>query len=178
MYGLERDTKAQMHSTQFNRTAETLQIQPLSPVDRHKWQVLATKSRLRLGLDLSPREYDFAWQRLQAKTHIFGLGAHVSGELIGFAHCVIHVNVWNDTSYYLENLFVHESWRRQGVAQALIGAIAKRASRSGVGRFYWLTGEDNIAARTLYDKIAVNRGLIRYDFELKQADTQKPGAST
>ena len=54
----------------------------------------------------------------------------------------------------------------QGVARALIDAIADDARARGCAAFYWLTKADNEAARTLYDKVARNKGFIRYDYPL------------
>jgi len=52
------------------------------------------------------------------------------------------------------------------VARALIGAVADWASARGCSRVYWHTHESNVTARALYDKVAQNRGFIRYQIEL------------
>ena len=54
----------------------------------------------------------------------------------------------------------------QGVARALIEAIAMRARADGVSRYYWLTQENNAVARALYDKVAQYNGFIRYEMPL------------
>jgi GNAT superfamily N-acetyltransferase len=56
--------------------------------------------------------------------------------------------------------------RGRGVARALIGAVADWASTRGCSRVYWHTHESNVTARALYDKVAQNRGFIRYQIEL------------
>ncbi|MEV1176789.1 GNAT family N-acetyltransferase [Nonomuraea sp. NPDC049784] len=40
------------------------------------------------------------------------------------------------------------------------------ARECGCSRVYWNTHESNTTARSLYDKVAENRGFIRYQIEL------------
>lgn len=40
------------------------------------------------------------------------------------------------------------------------------ARKCGCGRLYWSTHEDNATARRLYDRVAENRGFIRYEIDL------------
>jgi ribosomal protein S18 acetylase RimI-like enzyme len=59
--------------------------------------------------------------------------------------------------------------RGQGAARLLIEAIADRARERGCQRYYWLTRQDNVRARGLYDKVARFAGFIRYDYPLNPA---------
>ncbi len=52
------------------------------------------------------------------------------------------------------------------MARALIEAVANWARARGCPRLYWQTQASNATARLLYDKVAVNRGFIRYDIDL------------
>ena len=54
----------------------------------------------------------------------------------------------------------------RGVGRALIEAVAQQARAAGAQRCYWLTQQDNHAARALYDKVARFHGFIRYDVAL------------
>ena len=46
----------------------------------------------------------------------------------------------------------------------LIEAVAAAARARGCQRYYWLTKQDNVRARGLYDKVARFAGFIRYDY--------------
>jgi ribosomal protein S18 acetylase RimI-like enzyme len=48
----------------------------------------------------------------------------------------------------------------------LIEAIAGEARSRGCARYYWLTRQDNVRARGLYDKVARFAGFIRYDYPM------------
>ncbi len=86
-----------------------------------------------------------------------------SGEALGFAHCVVHPFTWSPrAACYLEDLFVEPSVRRRGAARALIGDLIARAEGAGWGRIYWMTRENNTAARRLYDSLAERDDFVRY----------------
>jgi GNAT superfamily N-acetyltransferase len=82
---------------------------------------------------------------------------------VGIAHFLYHASTWAERICYLQDLFTEESVRGQGVARALIAAVAERARQAGAARYYWLTQENNEVARALYDKVARFNGFIRYD---------------
>ena len=48
---------------------------------------------------------------------------------------------------------------------AVVGAATSARARK-VTRLYWLTQENNLTARALYDKVAAFKGFIRYDLAL------------
>ena len=108
-------------------------------------------------------EFDVAWHRLLGHDSVFGLGARIDGELVGIAHYLFHTGVWAPSHCYLQDLFTAPGARGKGVARALIDAVAAAAQQQGASRLYWMTQEQNATARILYDKIADNRGFVRYD---------------
>ncbi len=143
-----------------------IEIAPLADSDRAVWQVLATGYNDFYETVWPPDTYDRVWRRLQAGEGVHALGARLDGRLVGIAHYLLHANVWRDDVCYLQDLFTDESVRGQGVARALIDAVAVQARRRGASRYYWQTRQDNARARALYDKVAVFRGFIRYDYSL------------
>lgn len=111
-------------------------------------------------------EFEHAWARLLESSEVFGLGAKVDGQLVGIAHYLFHTTVWSPRSCYLQDLFTAPESRGHGVARALINAVADHAKQQNVDRYYWLTHETNATARLLYDKVAVFKGFIRYEFPM------------
>ena len=49
---------------------------------------------------------------------------------------------------------------------AVFGRLCDEGRRAGWLKIYWMTQEDNVAARKLYDAIAVRSPLVRYDLQL------------
>ena len=84
-------------------------------------------------------------------------------QLIGLAHYLFHRSTWLvGPACYLNDLFVHPTGRRSGVARKLIEAVYEDADRRGAAKVYWLTHESNAAARLLYDQVARYGGFIEY----------------
>jgi GNAT superfamily N-acetyltransferase len=142
-------------------------IGPLKKSDRAAWEKLARGYNEFYQTDLPDSDYDRAWRRLLAGKEIHGLAASLDGKLAGIAHFLFHGNVWRADVCYLQDLFVDDAVRGQGVARALIDAVAAAARRRGASRYYWQTKQDNARARALYDKLARFRGFIRYDYSLE-----------
>ena len=146
-----------------------MQIAPFAAQDRDQWERLARGYKDFYKTPTTDAEFDTAWKRLLAQDGVFGLGARVDGELVGIAHYLFHTTVWAPTSCYLQDLFTLPAARGKGVARALIEAVATVAQQHGAARYYWLTQDNNTVARALYDKVAQNRGFVRYDFPLPMA---------
>ncbi len=144
----------------------TLELRPFQPPDRTAWERLARGYKTFYKTPLADHEYEKTWQRLIRGEDVFGFGAHVDGELVGLAHYMFHTSAWSTDHCYLQDLFVDETMRGQGVARALIERVAQAAQARGATRYYWLTHETNATARLLYDKVGQNRGFIRYDYLL------------
>ena len=138
----------------------------LTLADRADWERLARGYKAFYKTEVSDREYDIAWKRLVDEDGIHGLAARVDGKVVGIAHFLFHTTIWAPTACYLQDLFTAPEARGQGVARALIEAVAERAREAGAARYYWNTQDHNATARMLYDRVARHHGFIRYDYPL------------
>jgi GNAT superfamily N-acetyltransferase len=143
-----------------------LTIGKLVESDRAEWEVLFRAYIDFYKRTLSQEMYDRAWNEFQLDTRMHALGAKLDGRLVGITHFLIHANTSSADVCYLQDLFTASDVRGKGVARALIEAVADWARERGCPRVYWQTQDSNATARLLYDKVAVNRGFIRYDIDL------------
>jgi GNAT superfamily N-acetyltransferase len=143
-----------------------LAVTPLTPADRAAWERLFRGYIAFYERDEPPAMYDAAWAAFMAGDRLQALGARLDDALVGITHFFVHPSTSGPDVCYLQDLFTDEAARGQGVGRALIAAVADWARGQGCGRLYWLTHETNAVARALYDKVAVNRGFIRYDVPL------------
>ncbi len=141
-------------------------VMPLQVTDRVRWDILARGYKTFYETVLSDDQYEATWLRLLREDNVYGLGAHLDGHLVGIAHYMFHTSAWSTPACYLQDLFVDEAVRGQGVGRALIEGVAQAARKRGAPRLYWLTQQNNTAARSLYDKMAQYKGFIRYDYPL------------
>jgi GNAT superfamily N-acetyltransferase len=94
---------------------------------------------------------------------VHALVAERGEELIGLAHYVFQRSTWLlNSQCYLQDLYVGEAVRGQGVGRALIAAVVGAAKEAGAARVYWMTHETNTVARRLYDAVAERSGFIQY----------------
>lgn len=143
-----------------------LTVMPLQVADRARWDILARGYKTFYETVLSDDQYEATWQRLLRGDSVYGLGAHLDGRLVGIAHYMFHTSAWSAAACYLQDLFVDQAVRGQGVGRALIEGVAHAARERGAPRLYWLTHQHNATARLLYDKMAQYKGFIRYDYPL------------
>lgn len=146
-------------------------VTPLAATDHERWSELWRAYLEFYGTRLAPEIYQHTWDRLiAAQSPIRGLGARLgstTAPLIGIAHYLFHAHAWTAQEVcYLQDLFVDRAVRRNGCGRRLIEAVASVARERGCLRLYWTTKEDNLPARSLYDRIARFNGFIRYDYPL------------
>jgi GNAT superfamily N-acetyltransferase len=86
------------------------------------------------------------------------LGARIGGRLAGYACLYWHFSSTQAVETVLMNdLYVTEAARGQGVGRALIEATAEVARERGVPSIEWSTAPDNQTAQRLYDSTGAER---------------------
>jgi GNAT superfamily N-acetyltransferase len=86
------------------------------------------------------------------------LARDASGHAVGFATLFWS---WSTTDAcrigVMNDLFVTESARGQGLAEQLIGACRSECARNGARRLTWQTAPDNRRAQAVYDRVGATR---------------------
>ena len=140
-----------------------IEVDTLGASDRAAWTELFRAYHAFYGRPSVPdAELERSWRELAGGNRMHALGARVDGELVGIAHFLVHASTTSSDVCYLQDLYTTPATRGQGVGRALIAAVSNWARDQGCCRVYWHTQADNVTARTLYDKVAENRGFIVY----------------
>lgn len=152
---------------------KTVQTSLLSQEDYASWLELWERYLSFYNTTLPESTTQQTWQHLiENDTLIYGFGAWLKDSakqdvLVGITHVVLHPNTWNTTyCCYLEDLFVSESVRGQGIGRILIEQVYDFATVNECNRVYWTTQEDNSTARALYDAVAVKTDMVQYRKDL------------
>jgi GNAT superfamily N-acetyltransferase len=115
--------------------------------------------------DLPPVQTELTWQRLlDSDFNLHGFVAVRDGRVVGLTNFSFTNSTWDDApNIYLEDLFVDESIRGEGIGRALIEAVSDVARAQGGKRVRWITHNTNATARRLYDQVAELSEFVTYD---------------
>src|SRR3990172_12113287 len=134
------------------------------PEDEAAWRRLWAGYVAFYEAEVSEEVTEGTWRRLFAPdSNMFGRIAEWQGNVAGFSVSVIHPASWTLTpACYLEDLFVDQSARGQGIGQALIQDLIDMGRERGWSRLYWHTRQSNEQARRLYDHFTEADDFVRY----------------
>lgn len=142
----------------------TAQIIPLEEINFEQWLPLWQGYLNFYKSQLTDEQIRLSWKRITnpEQADMFGYAIQIEGQVAGFVHLISHMSMWTDLPYcYLQDLYVNEQFRNQGLARQLIEHSYSVCARK-FDRIYWLTQESNITAQYLYNRIANKTGFIQY----------------
>eukprot|EP00878_Enallax_costatus_P003492 GHUV01003705.1.p1 GENE.GHUV01003705.1~~GHUV01003705.1.p1 ORF type:complete len:214 (+),score=35.06 GHUV01003705.1:77-718(+) len=143
-------------------------VRPLRAEDKERWLELFRDYITWYQATVSDEVIEQTWQNLMTG----GIGNHrglvaeegSSSKVVGLAHILFHKSTWSKTHYcYLEDLYVDQQVRAQGIGRALIEAVYRLADGLGATKTYWQTHERNYRARGLYDQMGKKSEFILYE---------------
>jgi len=101
----------------------------------------------------------FAWvAELPAETFLENPNIKVnpSSEIVGAAVCYVRYSTWKGPVFYLEDLIVQESHRKNGYGKQLLDEIIEFARKTGFKRIVWQVLDWNTPAIEFYKKYPVS----------------------
>ncbi|AVR70582.1 MULTISPECIES: GNAT family N-acetyltransferase [Pseudomonas aeruginosa group] len=142
----------------------SLQIRPVGAADHAAWLPLWEGYQRFYRTEIAAATSDATWQRfLDADEPMNAALAWLDGRAVGLVHWIYHRSCWTLGDYcYLQDLFVAEGLRGEGVGRRLIEHVYAEAGAAGCSRVHWLTHESNSDAMKLYDRIADKSGFLQY----------------
>jgi len=142
----------------------TLSIRPVELRDKQRWLQLWKGYLTFYKTEFSADKTEITWNRLlDPEFNLYCLVAEDDGLIKGMTTFNFQNSTWSENGQcLLEDLFVDEALRGQGIGRALINAVINEAKTRGCSRVYWNTDETNQIARKLYDSYVLESGKRQY----------------
>ena len=153
-----------------NKIGMSLTVRKLCREDYLDWHKLWEGYLNFYGVTLSEEITRETWKRINDDSfEVHGLGAATEDDLIvGIVHYLYHPVTWSIAPRcYLEDLYVSEEARGRGAGQALVEAVYQAARERQADQVYWLTENENLQARKLYDRIGELTSFVKYKGQSK-----------
>lgn len=146
----------------------SISIRTAVAADKEHWLVLWQGYLDFYKTELPAKQSELTWQRVMEPTFNMKCAiALLNEEVVGFVTYNLQNSTWSENGHcYLEDLFVADTIRGQGVGRALIEHVKEFAIEKKCSRLYWNTDEDNATARKLYDTYALESGKRQYRIAL------------
>jgi GNAT superfamily N-acetyltransferase len=156
-------------------------FEPVTPRRYDAWRAHYLRYAAALGEHADDTIAATVWSWLLARTHgvegILAVGA--DGELCGFAHFRPFPRTLDgNEACFLDDVWVTESHRGTGLAEALIDRVRAIARDRGWAHVRWVANANNMRARALYDRIAEDAQLVTYRATPLPAPGPTAGSST
>ena len=96
------------------------------------------------------------WNWLHDKSHeLSGLVYEVDNNIVGFAHYRRMPRPLRGKDIgFLDDLFVEPKYRGQKIGEKILNELKKISKSKGWNLIRWITHDDNLRAKALYDRVA------------------------
>ncbi|KAF4719988.1 Diamine acetyltransferase 2 [Perkinsus olseni] len=152
-----RRGRAALHVEKRLSDGRQLVVREGTAADSHQVYTMLEKLVLfqKLPEDLNISSYDLLKDFLAGRYHT--AIAEVEGSPVGYALFYPGYSTWNGKSIHLEDIYVDEDLRGEGIGHILIGYVAKLAAREGYARMDWSAVDWNVGAHRFYESIGAKK---------------------
>lgn len=145
-----------------------VEIRDIQENDRARWEELFLAYGVFYQTDFTPDILEGVWAWLMDDaTPSYGIvsvdSATGSATVTGFALFRPLLDTFTARrSWFLDDLYVDPGFRGSGAATDLIAEVGRRAAGAPVR---WFTGETNLTAQSIYNKVAKRTDYLTYEME-------------
>lgn len=155
-------------------------VRPVTRMDEPSWRTLYRGYRGFYGVPPDEKAIDTVWDWLNDDDH--ESEGFVIVERSGLVGGLAHVRKFprlltGAAGLFLDDLFVDPDLRGRGLGRALLEYLSGYAASEDLGVVRWITAEDNVAARVLYDSEATATRWVTYDMP-SRIDPEAPAGGS
>jgi ribosomal protein S18 acetylase RimI-like enzyme len=129
--------------------------------DKEQWEELFKGYADFYKVEMNDKILQTVWDWLHDKSHeVNGLVYEVDGNIVGLAHYrKMPRPLRGQDIGFLDDLFVDPKYRGQKIGEKLINKMKEISKSKGWNLVRWLTHDDNVRAKSLYDRVAKKNKL-------------------
>ena len=131
-------------------------IRDIQIKDKEQWEKLYKGYAYFYKIEMNDKILQTVWNWLHDKNHeLNGLAYEVDGIIIALAHYRRMPSPLRGQNIgFLDDLFVYPEHRGQRIGEKLINELKNISKKRGWNLVRWITRNDNLRAKSLYDRVA------------------------
>ena len=142
-------------------------IRDIQLKDKDQWEKLYKGYADFYKVEMNNNILQIVWNWLHDKNHeVNGLVYEVEGNIVGLAHYRRMPSPLRGQDIgFLDDLFVNPEHRGQRIGEKLINKIKEISNSKRWKLVRWITREDNISAKSLYDRVSEKTSWDVYELK-------------
>ena len=142
-------------------------IREIKLKDKEQWEKLYRGYAVFYKVEMDNKILQTVWNWLHDKNHeVEGLVYEVDGNIVGFAHYRRMPSPLRGQDVgFLDDLFVDPKYRGQKIGEKLINKMKEISKSKGWNLVRWITRNDNIRAKSLYDRVSEKTNWDVYELK-------------
>ena len=135
--------------------------------DREEWENLYRGYADFYNVEMNEKILHTVWNWLHDKSHeVKGLVYEIDNNIVGFAHYRRMPRPLRGKYIgFLDDLFVDPKYRGQKIGEKLINKMKVISKSKGWNLVRWITRNDNIRAKSLYDRVSEKTNWDVYELK-------------
>ena len=135
--------------------------------DKNQWEKLYKEYADFYKVEMNNKILQTVWSWLHDKNHVVnGIVYEVDNKVVGLAHYRrMPRPLKGQDMGFLDDLFVTPEYRCRKIGEKLINRIKEISKSKGWNLVRWITRDDNIRAKSLYDRVAEKTNWDVYELK-------------
>ena len=143
-------------------------IRDIQLKDKKQWEKLYKGYADFYKVEMNDKILQTLWDWMHDKNHeVNGLVYEIDGNIVGLAHYRRMPSPLRGQDIgFLDDLFVDPDYRGQRIGEKILNELKKISESKGWNLIRWITYDDNVRAKSLYDRVAKKTSWELYELKL------------
>ena len=142
-------------------------IREIKPKDKEQWENLYEGYAKFYKVEMNKTILKTVWNWIHDKNHeVEGIVYEINNKIVGLAHYrKMPRPLRGQEIGFLDDLYVDPDYRRKGIGEKFLNYLKELSKSRGWNLIRWLTHDDNIKAKSLYDRVAEKTNWDLYELK-------------